>query len=106
MLPESLSRSQELDNFIVRWNNKFPLDYWWRNKHGVAFNSEIHRSTCPIDIYIESREQKLIGSAINKEKALKEDPYNGEGGFLKKRSKFKDDVSQDEIEHDFENMEI
>ena len=35
----------KVKDFIKRWNYKFPVDYWWRKKHEVAFNSQEHRNS-------------------------------------------------------------
>lgn len=31
-------------DFINNWNYKYPVDYWWRRKHKIAFNSSEHRA--------------------------------------------------------------
>ncbi len=32
-----------IDNFVLNWNYRYPVDRWWREKHKVAFNSPAHR---------------------------------------------------------------
>ena len=35
----------DIDDFVKQWNFKFPVDYWWRRKHSIAFNSPEHRNS-------------------------------------------------------------
>jgi hypothetical protein len=49
----------DFDNFILKWNERLPVDRWWREKHKVAFLSEEHKKMNPIDIYLEYREDKM-----------------------------------------------
>lgn len=65
--------------FAKRWNNSWRYDYWWRQKHNVAFNSQEHRDANPIDIRFEFIENVLMNQAIDdlseldrKKKALAE----------------------------------
>jgi hypothetical protein len=45
---------------VIWWNNTFPYDRWWRNKHNVAFMSTVHKDTSQLDIYFEYLEDKLF----------------------------------------------
>lgn len=45
---------------MVWWNNTYPLDRWYRQKHKIAFNSPEHRRVNPIDIYREWLEDHLF----------------------------------------------
>lgn len=45
---------------IISWNNRFPVDKWWRDKHNVSFNSKIHRETSFLDQLFEYHEDKLF----------------------------------------------
>lgn len=40
-------------SLVIWWNNTFPADKWWREKHNIAFNSPQHRGTSQIDVYFE-----------------------------------------------------
>lgn len=44
---------------MIEWNNKFVLDKQFREKYGIAFNSEAHRNVCQIDVYLEHLENTL-----------------------------------------------
>jgi hypothetical protein len=39
-----MKRSELVQN-VINWNNRFPLDRWWRIKHNVAFMSPVHRES-------------------------------------------------------------
>ncbi len=45
---------------IIDWNLNFPIDRWWRKKHGVAFNSSAHREISFLDQLFEFEEDKLF----------------------------------------------
>jgi hypothetical protein len=48
-----------ISKFINQWLGKYPIDYWWRNKHKETFNSSLHRQICFIDMLIEYEEEKM-----------------------------------------------
>ncbi len=50
---------EDMKKFVLHWNNRNPLDRWWRQKHGVAFNSEVHRVSSFIDQLYEFIEDKM-----------------------------------------------
>ena len=54
----------ELEQAIVSWNNRFPLDRWWRNKHEVAFMSPVHRESSFLYQLFEFEEDKLFSKAV------------------------------------------
>jgi hypothetical protein len=45
---------------IIVWNNRFPIDRWYRQKHNIAFNSSIHRESNFLDQLFEYREDELF----------------------------------------------
>ena len=54
----------ELEQAVVSWNKRFPLDRWWRNKHEVAFMSPVHRESSFLYQLFEFEEDKLFSKAI------------------------------------------
>lgn len=44
---------------IIKWGNLFPVDFWWRQKHNVAFNSKEHREISFLDQLFEYREEQI-----------------------------------------------
>lgn len=65
-------KRSELIQGIISWNNKFPLDRWWRIKHKVPFMSPVHRESSFINQLIEFEEDKLFTAhTLGKERQLK-----------------------------------
>ena len=58
----------EIRSFILNWNNKYPIDLWWRNKHNIPFGSKIHKDICFIDMMIEYEEDRMRFYQENPEK--------------------------------------
>ena len=59
-------RRSELIQGVVSWNNRFPLDRWWRIKHNVSFMSPAHRESSFLYQLMEFEEDYLSGK-INKD---------------------------------------
>lgn len=53
-------KSQLNREFIIEWNYKFPLDKWWRDKHGVALFSEEHLNANQLNIALEYQENLVF----------------------------------------------
>lgn len=97
----------EVRQFVIDWNNRYPIDKWWRDKHGVAFGSKKHREQNILDMRIEFEEDLLFAeSEYEAQRAsLKKDLYTpGKGQWLRKRKPKMQ--TQDEIERDFNNLDI
>lgn len=45
---------------MIRWNNKFPVDFWWRQKHKVPFLSKCHREQSFLNQLMEYQEELLF----------------------------------------------
>jgi endonuclease III len=67
---------------ILKWNNMFPIDRWWRQKHKVPFMSEQHKNIRFTDQLFEYKEDKFFDEYIEK---LKYEPNKGD--FLIKQLK-------------------
>lgn len=91
----------EVSNFLTRWHNDFILDYWWRKKHDVAFGSAAHREMNFIDMFIEYQEEVIIKRAQLKEQRKEEEDWLG-----KERFENMVQMSQQEIDDDYENIDI
>lgn len=50
----------DIESFIYKWNNDYPIDRWWREKHKVSFNSPAHRVVSFLDMYIEWTEDQIF----------------------------------------------
>lgn len=71
--------SNEYREFMVKWNLKFPIDRWYREKHKIPFMSKQHRESSFLNMRLEWEEDRLF-------KEIDEDVYEpGKGDFLKGR---------------------
>ena len=59
--------SNKIKDFVIEWDNKFPVDLWWRKKHNVAFMSKHHRSISFLDQLFEYYEDKAYNEAVEEE---------------------------------------
>jgi len=94
---------QDIREFVVWWNNNFPIDLWWRKKHGVLFNSIEHRNSCFIDMICEFEEEKLINKYSKERKRAEEDEedYLITGRWMRRHF---GKSSKDEIDNWMSNM--
>lgn len=92
---------KEVNNFLVKWHNDFILDYWWRKKHDVAFGSSAHREMNFIDMFIEYQEEVEIRSTQLRAQRKEEEDWLG-----KERLESMVEMSQEEIDEDYENIDI
>jgi hypothetical protein len=77
--------SLDVKRFVNYWNTLFPLDYWWRQKHHVAFNSQEHRNYNFIDQLFEFYEDQMMKSSLVKEKKSYDLYKPDRNDYLKKR---------------------
>lgn len=49
-----------IEEEMVIWNAKFPVDRWYRKKYNIPFNSPKHRECSFIDQLREYTEEKLF----------------------------------------------
>ena len=68
-------RRSELIQGVVSWNNRFPLDRWWRIKHNVSFMSPEHRESSFIYQLLEFEEDKLYLKEFQAEHEKNKDKY-------------------------------
>jgi len=95
-----------LKGFIIKWDNNFPLDYWWRKKYKISFNTPTHREACLIDIGIEYLEGILMEEYHKEKEERKEnlEHYKSTGEFLKK-VKY-EDMTEEEIEEWYDSIDL
>lgn len=91
--------------FILEWNNSFPLDYWWRKKYNVPFNSPRHRETSQIDIYFEWLEENLFEENTKKvlEEAERLQKYKSTGEWIQT---YRDEEYEEKVNELFDKMDI
>lgn len=90
--------SDNVQKFVIWWNSSFQFDHWWRNKHNIPFNSEHHRQSNFIDIYIEFLEDKSFNN-ISSDNVKKYEPGKRNWMLPKK-------YSEKDIEKMFDDLDI
>lgn len=86
-----------MKNFVALWNNKYILDYWFRRKYNIRFNSSQHRGSNLVDIYFEFIEEKMFQDAKNKQALeLKLQERKKEHGWLtEQETEMEEDILKD-----------
>lgn len=91
--------------FIIDWNEKFPLDKWWRDKYKIPFNSKQHREISYYDIFLEWFEENVYNNYINNmiEKEQLQESYKKEGTWFKD---IVDEQKETELIEKFDNIDF
>lgn len=58
----------KLKSSTVDWNNRFPLDRWWRKKYSISFLSEAHRKSTFFNQYFEYLEDEVYKDYFDKKR--------------------------------------
>ena len=89
-----------LSEFVLKWNNTWAYDFWWRQKYKVPFGSKEHLDANQIDIAIEYVEDKLAEEAFkdHKKKQENKDHLEKTGEWIRV-----DDKKQKKL---FDNIDI
>lgn len=90
-------KRSELINTVISWNNRFPLDRWWRAKHNIPFMSQAHRESTFINQLMEFEEDRLFGEILN-DIEQKDKYIPGSGDIFKSSDKMEDFISEAEME--------
>lgn len=91
---------EDIRSFVRRWNINYPIDRWWRRKHGVIFNSQEHRVVSFLDQLIEYIEDHEYDKAYDNYK--KDEDYKS-GNWLKERES---EISNEALVEDWENLKF
>lgn len=95
-----------IDDFIVEWNRRYPIDFLWRKKFGVRFGSPEHLATSHLNMAIEIREETLLNSfRKQRERANDEEEMRSIGVDVDRLRETKK-MSQNEIDSVFETFDI
>lgn len=62
--------TEDVKKFMIRWNNRFPLDYWWRRKHNVPFLSQTHKEQSFLSQLMEYEEDCLFNKNDKEEDSI------------------------------------
>ncbi len=95
---------QDLKNLLIYWNNKFPFDRVYRQKHGIAFGSEEHRRVNQIDVYNDALEDRLFTEFYEEQAERKrlQEAYAKDGILNKEASK----ALEESLEEVFDNIDV
>lgn len=94
---------EDIKSFMIRWNNEFPYDSWWRKKHNIAFMSPAHRECSFFHQMMEFQEDVLFDEYEQKKKNAKEEKYIPNiGQWLKKDDLDSNSHSNEITENDIE----
>jgi hypothetical protein len=93
---------EQINNFINNWNNKYPIDLWWRKKYAISFGSEEHRKMTHLQMYIEYIESEKLRQYVNKGKSSK-DSNDGDEYFNDKKIDLKEEK---EIDDEYDNLDL
>jgi len=55
-----MKKLNKIESEVAVWNERFPVDAWWRRKHGIPFMSRAHREVSFLDQLFEFYEQRII----------------------------------------------
>ena len=94
---------EKIRQFVIYWNTTYPIDFWWRAKHSIAFGSKKHKAQSMLDMRIEFEEDQLVKeqemSPIGKKYS------KGRGDWLNKRPEAQI-LTEERAEDIFENLDI
>lgn len=96
----SIGITSDIQGFVNWWNITFPVDYYWRSKHNISFNSLAHQESCFIDQCFEYLEDL----SYHKAKSIqdKKEVYQpGHMNWLKPKK-----YSEKEIDEMFNSLDI
>lgn len=86
-----MNLSKKIREEVIAWNNKFPVDLWWRKKHKIPFGSKKHKQMNFLDMLFEFEEEKILNENANKGK-------NNNNEIS--------EVPPEKLEQDFEDLDI
>ena len=70
----------KINSDILKWNNKFPLDRWWRKKYKIPYLSKEHREFCFYNQYFEFHEDIFFNKLSDKEEGI-DDNLSGKSSW-------------------------
>lgn len=92
--------NDDVRNYIIEWNSRFPVDRWWRKTFNIAFNSVSHRESSFLDQLIEYEEHKLFNEFENQEEYKP-----GTGDWLKSIQPKTVEESIEQLKDEFKDLD-
>jgi len=75
--------SDKIKKDVLKWNRRFPIDRWWREKYKIPFLSEEHKKSSFLQQYYEYVEDSIFAEVRNKTVNEKEIYIPNIGEFFK-----------------------
>ena len=72
----------DIEKEVLEWNSKFPVDKWWRDKHGIAFMSKKHKAVSFFEQLFEFYEDIMVLESKTKQ----EEYIPNVGDFLSRQN--------------------
>lgn len=92
--------NDDVRDYIINWNIRFPVDRWWRKKYNKSFSSSDHRESSFLDQLIEYEEDKLFNEFENQEEYKP-----GTGDWLKLTQPKTVEESIEQLKDEFKDLE-
>ena len=105
---EEVPNKYDFKKFVLEWNDKHPLDIWWRKKYNVPFGSKSHLEMEFFHMRIEFEEDRIL----KEQKKLREEQENSDEdkalyGTLNEKDKDKVvKMNKKEVDDEFDNLDI
>lgn len=82
---------------MLRWNELYPFDYFYRKKYNIPFGSPEHRATNFILMAVDLKEHDMIQEYIEEMKTKEAGLENINNGLK---------MSKKEVDEEFDNLDI
>lgn len=86
----------------MRWNEQFPIDYFWRKKYNIPFGSQEHKAANFILMALDLKEDKMFKEYLEKKERIE----SGEDEIFKTQNKNVVKMTQSDIDDEFDNLDI
>ena len=80
----------DIEQDIALWNNRFPLDRWFRKKHKTPFLSYTHREFTFYAEYFEYHEDRLFKKYFENKNSEEEQPQGWWEGLKASKEEIED----------------
>ena len=98
---------KDIRSFIEDWNDRFPIDKWFRDKYNIPFGSKSHLDQSFLDMRLDFEEKRADQiREINEFNEKSEDVIKykpGYGDWLKEQPKYKE-MSSLEVDSTFDDL--
>lgn len=98
---------EDIVDFVKKWNIKYPVDFWWRRKYKIPFNSKKHRRHSLLDMKIEFEEDRLYDAQIGEMvRSESKEGYIPGRGMLFEKGDQEVVMTEAQVDEVFDNIDI